>query len=241
MKGALQCETLTHGRVALALHRLKRDPGPELLVLHALQGSSADWHETARAWPGSVSALDFSGHGESDWLPGRGYCPEVYVAEADAALARIESASSLYLAGEGIGAYVALLLAGARADRVTASLLLPGAGFHGGGTLPAEVSDEAQRHWQDEISAPPRIPGDSSPDPLVQRCARDVRPDYYVEEFARAAGPLRIATVGEEPHWLAVARQHGRAEYAGADPRQALRALAQVGRRADPEPPGALL
>ena len=241
MKGALRSETLTHGRVALALHSLKRDPGPELLVLHALQGSSADWHETALAWPGSVSALDFSGHGESDWLPGRGYCPEVYVAEADMAIARLESAGSLYLAGAGIGAYVALLLAGARADRVSASLLLPGAGFHGGGALPGEVADEAQRHWQDEISAPPRIPGSTWPDPLVRRCSRDVRPADYVEEFARAAGPLLIGAVGEEPGWLGVAQQHGRTQPAGADPRQALRALAQVGQRADPTPLGALL
>lgn len=236
MKSALRSEALTHGRVALALHRLKDDPGPELLVLHALHGSSSDWHETALAWPGSVSALDFSGHGESDWLPGRGYCPEVHVAEADMAIAHLESSGSMYLAGAGIGAYVALLLAGARSDRVTASLLLPGEGFHGGGALPGEVVDSAQQQWQDEISAAPRIPGDTSPDPLVQRCARDVRPGYYVEEFARAAGPLLIGTVDEEPSWLAVVRRHGRVQDTGADPHQALGALARVGGHSDPKP-----
>jgi len=241
VKASLARETLHHGRVALALHALKREPGPQLLVLHALHGSSADWHPAAMAWPGTVAALDFSGHGDSDWLPGRGYAPEVYVAEADMAIAHLESADPLYLAGAGIGAYVALLLAGARAERVTASLLLPGAGFHGGGALPTEVADEAQRQWQEEISAPPRKPADTSPDPLVRRCARDVRPADYVEEFARAAGPLLIGTVDEEPTWLAVTRRHGRSRHVGADPRQALRALARVGHRKDASPLGALL
>lgn len=226
MRGALDTETLHHGRVALALHTLKRARGPKLLLLHALHGSSGDWGEEALAWPGDVHALDFSGHGESDWLRGRGYAPEVYVAEADMAIARLESAGPLHLAGAGVGAYVALLITGARADRVAATLLLPGPGFAGGGALPGEAGEEAGAEWRREVSAPPRAPGEPGPDPLVGRCARDVRPAYYVEEFARAAPRLLVGPVAEEPVWLTVTRQHGRTERAPSETRDALQALA---------------
>jgi pimeloyl-ACP methyl ester carboxylesterase len=226
MKGALQTEFLPHGRVALALHTLQHGPGPRLLLLHPLRGSSAEWGEATPAWPGEVFALDFSGHGESDWLPGRGYAPEVYVAEADMAIARLESPRALYLAGAGIGAYVALLLAGARADRIRATLLLPGAGLRGGGAHPGEVDAQADADWRHEVSAAARLPGEPSPDPLVRRCTRDVRPRYYVEAFARGAGRLLIADLTDPPCWLTVVRQQTRTQPVAADPREAFRALA---------------
>lgn len=226
MTGALRSETLQHGRTALALHTLKRAPGRRLLLLHALRGSSADWGDDVLAWPGDVYALDFSGHGESDWLLGRGYAPEVFVAETDVAIARLESSEPLCVAGAGVGAYVALLVTAARSDRVAATLLLPGAGLEGGGALPEEIGEDARAEWREEVAAPPRAGGQESPDPLVRRCARDVRPAYYALAFARAAPPLWIAGVDEEPPWLAVAREHARAQIAPAETREALRTLA---------------
>ena len=124
---------IKHGRVSLELHELVRRDGPALLLLHALYGSHSDWGESPGCWPGAVYGLDFSGHGGSAWVTGGGYTAELLAGDADAALAQIGHAT---LAGAGIGAYVALLLAGARPEHVPAALLLPGAGLEGGGAAP---------------------------------------------------------------------------------------------------------
>lgn len=223
-------QRLRHGRVELALHQLSAEErgggGPPLLLLHALYGSSADWGSAAAVWPGAVYALDFSGHGDSDWLDGRGYSPEVFAAEADMAIERIAPKSSLRIAGAGLGAYVALLLGGARAGLVDGVLLLPGAGLSGGGALPADRAPEAETSWQASVRAQPREPGEASPDPLVNRCEFDVRPLYYSEEFARAAAALHIAEMPETPPWLETVLVHGKTRGAPSEISSALKQLA---------------
>ena len=176
---------IKHGRVTLELHELVRREGLPLLLLHALYGSSADWGEAPGSWPGAVWALDFAGHGHSESIAGGAYYPELLVGDADAALAHIGRAA---LAGAGVGAYVALLLAGARRDTVPAALLLPGAGLAGGGALP----DFERDFPQFEVTA--RQPG--ACDPLVCTLERDVRPVDYAESFACAA--RRILLVEDE-------------------------------------------
>src|SRR4030095_14377617 len=100
---------LRHGRVTLALHALRAaEGGCALLCLHGLHGSSEDLAELAGGWPGPVCALDFAGHGRSAWCRGGVYSPELLAGDADVALARIGTAC---VAGIGLGAYVALLLA----------------------------------------------------------------------------------------------------------------------------------
>lgn len=220
-------ETIRHGRVELALHALSDGEGPVLLLLHALHGSSADWEDAAATWPGPVHALDFSGHGASDWLPGRGYSPEVFVAEADCALAHLSHGEPpLYLAGAGVGAYVALLVSGARPRVVRGCLLLPGAGLAGGGAHPDDLDGSGRADWAATLSAPARRDGAPGPDPLVSRCERDVRPLYYAEEFARAARRLHVAPVSDPPPWLGTAITCGDARPAPADLGDALRQLA---------------
>ncbi|MEW6272124.1 MAG: alpha/beta hydrolase, partial [Thermodesulfobacteriota bacterium] len=113
---------IVHGQLRLALHELRRGDAPRLLLLHALGESSRCWGEQAAAWPGGVVALDFAGHGGSAWRPGGAYTPELFAADVDAALAALGPCS---LAGSGLGAYVALLVAGARPALVPAALLLP--------------------------------------------------------------------------------------------------------------------
>ena len=225
----LSTETMLHGRVSLALHTLRaRETGPALLLLHALYGSSEDW-DGARldAWPGPVHALDFSGHGASDWLPGGGYAPEVFVAEADCAIARLaDGGRDVHLAGAGVGAYVALLLGGARPEAVRSCLLLPGAGLEGGGMLPEEVDRFSSEAWAASLAAPGRRKGEPPPDPLVNRCERDVRPLYYAEEFARAAPPLHVAGMDALPPWLETARATAGVHAAPSDLGDALRQIA---------------
>jgi len=193
---------IKHGRVTLELHELARRDGLPLLLLHGLYGSSADWGEAPGSWPGAVWALDFAGHGHSESIAGGAYHPELLVGDADAALAHIGRAA---LAGVGVGAYVALLLAGARRDTVPAALLLPGAGLAGGGALP-DVQLEFPRF---EVAA--REPG--MWDPLVSVLERDVRPADYAESFARAASRILLLEDGEpRPPWWEAARRSPAAE-----------------------------
>ena len=102
---------LRHSRVELTLHELTAVKGEPLLLLHALGGQTDDWPaEAITAWPGPVYGLDFAGHGQSAASTG-GYYPELYAAEADLVLEHLGDQAAL--AGAGVGAYVALLLAGA--------------------------------------------------------------------------------------------------------------------------------
>ena len=210
---------LRHGRVTLALHPLREAAGPALLCLHAVGGSARDFREAAQRWPGPVFALDFSGHGGSSPLRGGGYFPENLAGDADAALARIGPA---LLVGAGVGAYVALLLAGARPDSVPGALLLPGAGLEGGGPAPDPAFDTLSR-WTD-LGAPP--PGC---DPAVRRLERDLRPPEYAEAFARAARRLLLAE-GDfpQPPWWRAVRSSGAALPAPGDLAGALARLAAL-------------
>lgn len=208
---------LPHGRVTLALHALHDGGGTPLLLLHELYGSHADWARSAQCWPGPVYAIDFCGHGSSRPLQGGGYYPELLAADADAALGHTGPAA---LAGAGLGAYVALLLAGGRPKSVPAALLLPGAGLLGGGTSPDPQRDG---QWLTGASAgAPR----ADCDPRVRVLERYVRPPAYVQPFAREARKLLLAEGVEEPPWGAAAAAVEGTERVPADVPLALARLA---------------
>jgi pimeloyl-ACP methyl ester carboxylesterase len=210
--------SIRHGRVSIALHELRAAPGPTLLCLHALGGSAADFRSAAGLWPGRVVALDFAGHGGSDPLRGGGYYPEILAGDADAVLAHTGAA---HLLGAGVGAYVALLLAGGRPDLVPAALLLPGAGLDGGGVAPDHATD-TERRWTD--LAPP-LPGC---DPAVRRLERDLRPPDYAIAFALAARRLLLAEDGaSRPAWWHAAQRSPAAARAPVDLARALALLAE--------------
>lgn len=234
-----QVRRLPHGRIEIALHRLSpesagADPAkgsPPLLLLHALGASAQAWRAEAPAWPGAVHALDFAGHGVSDPVRGGGYYPEYFLGDADRALAAVGDRA--VVAGRGIGAYVALLLAGARPDRVPAALLLPGEGLEGGGARPgsdrwAVLSLEA---WE------ARIVSDSAAyaagtDPTVSLADHEYRPDGYVAGFARAARRLLLCTEGEAPGhmpgWWRVAAEAPAARLLEGDAGAAFAALSDA-------------
>jgi len=208
---------LTHGRVTLELHELRQAAGPALLLLHELYGSAASWGEAPAMWPGAVYALDFCGHGRSDWIKGGGYYAELLVSDADAVLAQVGHAA---VAGAGLGAYVAALLAGARPDIVPAALLLPGAGLDGGGERP----DFDRPRVPLDVAVPGEPGGDH--DPLV-RVLEDVRPSDYVAALVEPARRLLLLEDGEpRPPWWQALRRHPRAEALTGDLRAALACLA---------------
>jgi pimeloyl-ACP methyl ester carboxylesterase len=212
---------ITHGRHRLELHELAQRDGAPLLLLHALFGSSDDWGETAALWPGSVYALDFPGHGGSDWLRGGAYYPESLVADADAALRHVGRAA---VAGAGLGAYVALLLAGARSADVPAALLLPGAGLFGAGPQPDFDAD-----FPDLTVPAADEPVGHRADPMVRVLECFPRPPAYVEALARAARRLLLLEDdGGRPPWWAAARRSPAATPLQGDVRRALRRLART-------------
>jgi pimeloyl-ACP methyl ester carboxylesterase len=119
-------------------------------------------------------------------------------------LARIGPA---FLAGEGIGAYVALLLAGARPDLVPAALLLPGAGLDGAGPVP-DFSRRVELEWAEQAARPATKRTGGRADPLVSALEYDARPIDYAADFAARARGLVLAEDRNPrpPWWQAVAR-----------------------------------
>ena len=192
---------LAQGRIEIELHELRRGEGTPLLLLHGLYGSAADWGEGLAAWNGAVYALDFAGHGRSQWIKGGAYTPEILGCDVDAALRHIGRGA---LVGVGAGAYVALLVAGGRTAQVPAALLLPGAGLAGGGPEP-----DFERTPSSVIDLVGKRDGC---DPLVGALDDDVRPPYYVEPFAKRARQLVLLEDGSRrPPWWQAMRGAGRA------------------------------
>jgi pimeloyl-ACP methyl ester carboxylesterase len=175
-----------------------------LLHLHGLaERSPTSIPPGLERWPGPIVALDFTGHGASTIPLGGGYSAEVLMADADAALHALGEAT---VYGRGLGAYVALLLAGARPALVKGAILFDGPGIQGSGDGPGSpmvVTVDA------DAVAPP--------DPFaLAELSRDVRPADYASTFARLAiqsstveHPLIISGVNR-PGWLeAIAQEPG--------------------------------
>lgn len=213
---------LTHVRVRLALHELRPGAGRPLLLLHGLGERTPDHvPDAARAWPGPVHGLDLTGHGRSSRSLGGGYTAEVLMADVDAALAHLGPATVL---GRGLGAYVALLIAGARPTLVRGAVLADGPGLAGGGpaphspvvVAPGSVLDDLDREGAGEAGAIDE-PDPARPDPwALVELARDVRPDDYATTYVRQAvelsgldEPLAVAAVVRPPWLAAVAAEPG--------------------------------
>jgi pimeloyl-ACP methyl ester carboxylesterase len=199
-------EHLLHNRVRLALHTLRAGDGRPLLLLHGLgersPGAVPAW---ASAWPGPVVALDFTGHGASDIAVGGGYSAEILLADADIALAHVGPAT---VVGRGLGAYVALMVAGARPKLVRGAVLTDGPGLWGGPSGPTSSSFVVVDQ------------GEGKPDPYaLLELSRDLRPRDYAQLFARLAvehsgltEPITVTSVVRPPWLEAVADEVGVAE-----------------------------
>ena len=201
--------TLRHNKIDLALHRLRgpasagADDRP-LLHLHGLgERSPAAVPPHLVAWPGPVWALDFTGHGASTVPRGGGYFCELLMADVDTALAHLGPAT---VYGRGLGAYVALLIAGARPDLVRGAILDDGPGLAGGGVEPGTPF---------VLGVPLGASGPPDPYALLE-LSHDVRPPDYATSYARQAAtlsdldtPLAVAAVVRPPWLAAVAAEPG--------------------------------
>lgn len=189
-------EYLTHNRIRLALHNLRGGQGRPLLLLHGLGERSPERaHDELSVWPGPIHALDFTGHGASGLPRGGGYTSELLMADADAALARLGEAT---VVGRGLGAYIALLLAGGRPKQVRGAVLRDGPGLAGGGS-------GSTSSFIPSVDAGQPAP----PDPFaLVELATDIRPPDYACTFARQAAqfsqlarPISVCAC-ERPGWL---------------------------------------
>ncbi len=197
---------LVHNRVTLALHQLRGGDGRTLLMLHGLGESAPDdvpsW---LTSWTGPIAALDFTGHGRSTVPIGGGYTAEILLADADIALGALGPATVL---GRGLGAFIALQLAGSRPADVLGAVLADGPGLAGGATFPTSQSFF------------PMPPATRSPDPYaLVELSRDLRPPDYAAAFARLAltgsrldTPITVSAVYRPPWLEAVAAEPGVAQ-----------------------------
>jgi pimeloyl-ACP methyl ester carboxylesterase len=168
-------ESLTSGGLRLALHTLAEGPGRPLLILHGLgEHAPSDRPSWSAGWPGPVLALDFTGHGESAVPVGGGYMPESLMADVDAVLT---AKGACTIVGRGLGAWVGLLIAGARPELVHGVVLHDGSGIAGGGPQPPSP-------YVDVL--PTGVT--ATPDPFaLLELSRDVRPPDYALDFVRFA------------------------------------------------------
>ena len=221
---------LQHNRIALALHRLgdglpTEEPTGRLLLLHGLGETTTSTTLPALAaahWSGPIFGLDFSGHGASGRSVGGGYSSEDLMADVDVALAHLGPCT---IVGRGLGAYVGLLIAGARPTLVRGALLTDGPGLAGGPTRPTSLSIP--------VAAPPTAP--EHPDPWVLlELSSDLRPADYAVAILRQAimlsgfdTPIAVAARSLPPWLNAVANDPSvlRTDFAGglAAIRQSLR------------------
>jgi pimeloyl-ACP methyl ester carboxylesterase len=202
--------SLRHNKVDLSLHRLRGDgDGRVLLMLHGLgECAPTEVPDALASWPGPIWALDFTGHGTSTVPAGGGYTAESMMGDADVALGHLVAlgVGPVTIHGRGLGAYVGLMLAGARPTEVCGVILDDGPGLAGGGPSPSTPV---------LARIDPAAPRPPDPYALVE-LSSDVRPPDYATTFVRQAvhysGLDRcVAVVAQvRPPWLeAVAAEYG--------------------------------
>jgi pimeloyl-ACP methyl ester carboxylesterase len=200
--------SLRHGRIDLALHEVRPASttgggGRPLLLLHGLgERTPAVVPDSADAWSGPVWGLDFTGHGASTLPVGGGYTCESLMADADAA---VEHLGEVTVLGRGLGAYVGLMLAGARPAEVRGVVLADGHGMAGGGPAPGTPTIDAVE------------PRTGVPDPYaLLELSTDIRPPSYATSYVRLAvhgsgldAPIVVAAQYRPPWLQAVADEPG--------------------------------
>ncbi len=104
----------------LKLHCLERGEGELAVLLHGWLDHAGSFDLLAPLLPGRTVALDFRGHGDSQWVgPGGFYHFVEYIADLDGALELLSPQEPVRIVGHSMGAAAALIYAATRSARVS--------------------------------------------------------------------------------------------------------------------------
>jgi pimeloyl-ACP methyl ester carboxylesterase len=104
----------------LKLHCVERGEGEMTLLLHGWLDHAASFDLLAPLLPGRTVALDFRGHGDSQWVGAGGFYHFVeYIADLDGALEVLSPQEPVRIVGHSMGAAAALIYAALRPGRVS--------------------------------------------------------------------------------------------------------------------------
>ena len=104
----------------LRLHCVERGEGEMTLLLHGWLDHAGSFDLLAPLLPGRTVALDFRGHGDSQWAgPGGFYHFVEYIADLDGALEVLSPQEPVRIVGHSMGAAAALIYAALRPGRVS--------------------------------------------------------------------------------------------------------------------------
>lgn len=131
--------------------RCWHDPAlPPVLALHGWQDNAATFDRLAPLLPGyHIVAMDFAGHGLSDWRPaGTRYHTLDHVDDV-LAVADLLGWPAFRLLGHSMGAGIGVLLAGAMPERVQQLVMVDGLGPYAGAPEEApQILQEALLEWR---------------------------------------------------------------------------------------------
>ena len=93
--------------------------GAPILLLHGMAANSHWWDLVAPRWRGKLRAvaLDFRGHGDSDWAPGGVYTSDLWIEDIETSRREL-GWDRFILCGHSMGARMALAYAERRPDRL---------------------------------------------------------------------------------------------------------------------------
>ena len=104
----------------LKLHCVERGEGELSLLLHGWLDHAGSFDLLAPLLPGQTLAMDFRGHGDSQWVgPGGFYHFVEYIADLDGALEVLSPQEPVRIVGHSMGAAAALIYAALRPGRVS--------------------------------------------------------------------------------------------------------------------------
>jgi pimeloyl-ACP methyl ester carboxylesterase len=103
----------------LRLHALERGQGAPVLLLHGWLDHAHSFDLLAPLLPGRTIALDFRGHGDSQWVGAGGFYHFLeYVADLDEVVEQLSPDAPIRIVGHSMGAAAGLLYSAARPGRV---------------------------------------------------------------------------------------------------------------------------
>jgi pimeloyl-ACP methyl ester carboxylesterase len=104
----------------LKLHAVERGEGEMAVLLHGWLDHAGSFDLLAPLLPGRTVALDFRGHGDSQWVgPGGFYHFVDYIADLDGALEVLSPQEPVRLVGHSMGGAAGLIYAAMRGARVS--------------------------------------------------------------------------------------------------------------------------